>query len=297
MRAGVTESLVRPRFARFDMYFNTQLFNRGEAEVYQLFSCDLGGLQFKHTIGGKSYHKGTIPPGCRQRVHLFYELDLADPLIEVRPPQPEVTRLPLYYPLGNSGGMFKYRVVSDKEIDMLSLPYPKPERDIPKPYPKPFPPGGIFLQPIDFDPKDPEWLWNYGGILGVGKLTATEKATTRKKFESWHQKTFKYPLLDRYHKNYGEEEDPNLDEIVRIFTPFTQGMPEVICPNTKCNGHKEQMSLPALAYLTPEDDEDDEDADGGAQRVFKLLAGGDSGQLIWMVCPLCMSVVVDNPCT
>ncbi len=277
------------------MFFNTQLFNRAKSEVYQLLHCDLKDLEYKHTVGGKSRHKGTIPPGCTKRVYLFYELDLADPLIEVRPPRPGITRLPLYYPLGNSGGMFEYLVVSDTEIKMLSRPYPKPERDIPKPYPKPFPQEGIDLQPIGFDPKDPEWLWNYGGILGVGKLTAKEKAATKKKFESWHQKTFKYPLIDRYYKwRYGDEDDPNLDDIVKMFTPFTQGMPEVICPNAECQGHEEETSLPPLMYLQPDEaGYEDQDED----EVDKLLAGGDSGQLIWMVCPVCMSVVVDNPCT
>jgi hypothetical protein len=194
-----------------------------------------------------------------------------------------------------AGGMVEYLVVSDTEIKMLSRPYPKPERDIPKPYPKPFPQEGVDLQPIGFDPKDPAWLWNYGGILGVGKLTAKVKAATKKKFESWHQKTFNYPLIDRYYKwRYGDEDDPDLDDIVKMFTPFTQGMPEVICPNAEYQGHEEETSLPPLMYLQPdeagyEDPEEDE--------VDKLLAGGDSGQLIWMVCPICMSVVVDNPGT
>lgn len=272
------------------MFFNTQLFSRGTWEVYQLLPCDPEDTEYKHTVGGKARHKGTIPPGCGKRVHLFYELDLADPLIEVGPPRAGITRLPLYYPLGNTGGYFKYRVVSDNQIEMLSQPYPDPEKYLPKPYPKPFPQEPIYLQPIGFDPKDPEWLWNYGHIFGVGKLTAKEKAATKKKFESWHKKTFEYPLIDRYYANEGEEDKPSLDDIVKIFTPFTQGMPEVICPNPKCDGQKERTPLPALMYLEPDKDND---ADG----VYRLLAGGDSGQLIWMVCPRCLSVVVDNPCT
>jgi hypothetical protein len=218
------------------MFFNTQLFNRSKSEVYQLMPCDPASAEHRHTSGGKPRRKGTIPPGRSKSVHLFYELDLTDPLVEVRPPRPEITRLPLYYPLGNAGGYFTYRVVSDTEIQMFSDPYPVPTRDVPKPYPKPFPQETIYLQPIDYDPRDPEWLWNYGGVIGVAALSAKEKKATKKKLESWHQKTFGYPLIERYDAWHGEEEDPDLDELVRMLTPFTQGMPEAFCPNSECTG-------------------------------------------------------------
>ena len=275
------------------MFFNTQLFNRSKSEVYQLLPCEPADSEYKHTFGGEPRRKGAILPNSARRVHLFYEFDLTDPLVEIWPPRPEITRLPLYCPLGNAGGYFTYRVVSDTAIQILSKPYPL-KRYVPKPYPKPFLQESVYLQPIDYDPKDPEWLWNYGGIIGVGKLTAKEKKATKKKLESWHLKTFDYPLIERYDAWYGEEEEPDLDELVRIFTPFTQGMPEATCPSTKCVGHKEALSLAPLVFLQPvEEGYDDEEE----ERVDKLLAGRDSGQLIWMVCPLCLSVVVDNPCT
>ena len=277
------------------MFFNAQLFNRARPEVYQLLPCDPAYAEFGHVAGGEARHRGATPPGRPKPVHLFYELDLADPLVEVRSPRPEVTRLPLYSPLGNAGGPFQYRVVSDDEIELLSSPYPNPRRDAPKPYPKPFRHEAVYLQPINFDPKDPEWLWNYGGILGVGSLTAGEKDAVKKEFERWHRKTFKYPLLERYHEWIdGTEDDPGLDELVRMFTPFTQGMPEATCPNPDCPAREGGAPLPPLAYLQPEGDEDDEPEE---KRVCRLLAGGDSGQLIWMVCPRCLSVVVENPCT
>jgi hypothetical protein len=276
------------------MFFNSQLFNRAKSEVYQLLHFGLEDSDNKHTFGGAPRRKGAIPPDGTKRVHLFYELDLTDPLIEIRSPRPEITRLPLYYPLGNTGGMFTYRVVSNTAIKMLSKPYPKPKRDIPKPYPKPFPQESVMLQPLDYDPTDPGWLWNYGGVIGVGKLTAMEKTATKKALESWHLKTFDYPLIKRYDAWHGEEDDPDLDELVRMFTPFTQGMPEAICPNPECTGHKEKLSLAPLAYLETDENGYDEEEEC---QVETLLAGGDSGQLIWMVCPLCLSVVVDNPCT
>jgi hypothetical protein len=276
------------------MFFNSQLLSRTNSEVYQLLHFTPEGAERKHTFGGTPQRKGAIPPGGTRRVHLFYELDLTDPLVDIRPPRPALTRLPLYYPLGNTGERFAYRVVSNSAIEMLSNPYPKPARDVPKPYPKPFPQERIELQPIDYDPTDPGWLWNYGGVVGVGKLSAKQKGATKKKLESWHLETFNYPLIDRYDAWHGEEEDPDLDELVRMFTPFTQGMPEAICPNPACAGHKEQRPLAPLAFLQPDEDGYD---DAAEERVDQLLAGRDSGQLIWMVCPLCLGVVVENPCT
>src|SRR5262249_23919312 len=114
------------------------------------------------------------PPGRRQRVHLFYDLDLTDPLVDIRSPRPEITRLPLYYPLGTAGGPFAYRLVSDTAIRLLCDPYPKGEY-VPKPYPRPFAREPVYLQPIGYDAKDPEWLWGYGALLGVGSLTERER--------------------------------------------------------------------------------------------------------------------------
>src|SRR5262245_21973863 len=76
------------------MFFDTQLFNRTQSEVFQLLSCDPDDTPHAHAFGGEMGRKGEVPPGRRQRVHLFYDLDLTDPLVDIRSPRPEITRLP-----------------------------------------------------------------------------------------------------------------------------------------------------------------------------------------------------------
>jgi hypothetical protein len=230
------------------MYFDTQLFNRTQSEVYQLFTCDPDDTGPTHVFGGESGRKGEIPPGRRKRVHLFYDLDLTDPLVDIRSPRPEITRLPLYYALGNTGGMFAYRLVSDTAIRLLCDPYPKDEY-VPRPYPKPFKREAFYLQPIGYDAKDPEWLWNYGALLGVGSLTEPDRKQTLKKLEAFHRKRYDESIYDACanwfhdHDYCGDQENPDLAELVRMFNPFTQGMPMAVCPDPKCRGAQGRRPL------------------------------------------------------
>jgi hypothetical protein len=281
------------------MFFNSQLFNRTKSEVYQLLPCSPEDTAYAHTFGGEPGRKGEIPLGRTKRIHLFYDLDLTDPLVDIRSPRPNITRLPLYYALGNTGGPFAYRLVSNTAIRLLCNPYPK-AKYVPKPYPKPFAREPIYLQPIGFDAKDPEWLWSYGALLGVGSLTERERKQTLKQLKAYHRKRYDESIYDAYANWFhddeygGYQEDPDLAELVRMFNPFTQGMPATICPDRKCPGHKGRTRLAPIAYLQTMDEGYDQK---GEQQVERLLAGRDSGQLIWMVCPLCLSVVVENPCT
>ena len=116
------------------------------------------------------------------------------------------------------------------------------------------------------------------------RLSARQKAALQKKLERWHLKNIGCPLVEKDDPN---EPDPPLEKIVAKCTPFTQGMPEEKCPNPECEEHKAGTPLPPFALLEP--DEDD--------PFYEIMAGGDSGQLIWQVCRRCASVVVTNPCT
>jgi hypothetical protein len=70
-----------------------------------------------HIFGGPPLHRGTVPPGCRRSMHLLFQLDLSDEDISLR--LPGVSKLPLYYPFFHCGKV-GYRVVSDKEISVLT---------------------------------------------------------------------------------------------------------------------------------------------------------------------------------
>jgi hypothetical protein len=258
----------------------TRLFNRDEGEVY-LVDDGVPG-DYGHEFGGEARHDGAVPPECPHPVHLFYNLDLSDPQLGIQLANAKITYLPLYYALGNLGGPFRYRVVSDTRIEMLCQPYPKQFRaGILKNYPEPFDPSPVELTPLDYDPKNPEDVWNLGGVLGIERLTARQRTTLRKKLKRWHLEQIGFPLLEEH------EQDMTIEEIVERCTPFTQGMPEETCPNPKCNQHKAGTPLPPLLLLDPDEGDD----------FYESIAGGDSGQLIWQLCRTCASVVVTNPCT
>jgi hypothetical protein len=214
---------------------------------------------------------------------LFYNLDLSDPRVAVRFPGLQLTKLPLYYAIGNVHGAFCYRVRSDHTIEILRQPYPKRYRDqIMKQYPEPLPPKSVELVPVGYDPRDPADVYCYGGVLGIGMLTARQKATLRKKLERWHLTKIGCPLADSF-----EESDLTFDEMVGGCSLFTQGMPQEMCPYRACENHKARSPLPVLLLIEPEAED----------SFFGHVGGGDRGQLIFQLCENCGTVLVTNPCT
>jgi hypothetical protein len=259
----------------------TRLFNRDDVEVYQLMEQKFEDI-YHHNFGGDACHDGVIPPDCQKPVHLFYNLDVSDPFVGVEFANSTITRLPLYYALGNLGGPFRYRVVSDTRIEILCQPYPEEFRiGIMKEYLEPFPLENVELIPLDYDPKDPAHVWDLGGILGIDDLSGQQQSTLRKKLERWHEKHIGGPLVE---KDDEDEPDPTLTEIIENCTPFTQGMPKEKCPHPKCEMHRAGKPLLPLLLLAPDE----------GDAFYECIAGGNSGQLIWQVCRSCASVVVTN---
>jgi hypothetical protein len=256
------------------------LFNPTEVEGYEL-DLDNEDGDFEHLAGGDVNYTGAIPEGCRKSVHLFFTLDLADPRVGV-----EITgldELPLFYALGNCGGPFCYRALPGFQIQLLSQPYPKQYRaGILKDYPDPFPPSVFDLEPIGYDPHNPEDVYSYGGVLGIAGLSARDQKKLRKELERFYRENLDLPLLD-------EDDDPDmtLEEIAEAHTPFPQGMPREKCPNPECANHTASDPLPVLLFLRPDK----------RDTFYDRIAGADSGQLLFQVCHQCGSVVVTNPCT
>src|SRR5262249_434690 len=96
----------------------SMLFNREKGEAYGLGHAAHAEGGRGHLFGGEARHEGAIPPGCEKPVHLFYDFNLNDPRLGIRFPDSKLSRLPFYYALGNCGGSFKYRVVSDSRIKL-----------------------------------------------------------------------------------------------------------------------------------------------------------------------------------
>jgi len=265
------------------------LFNQGECRLFELYAPGQEDPdEFRHTFGGEAHHEGVIPPEGKKPVHLFYQFDLADPRVGWGFPSLGLSRFPLYYALEGQGGPFHYHVVSDSRIEILSQPYPAEYRaKAMRRQPRPFRFEVIDLGEHRYDPTQPQDVYNYGGIFGIGMLTAEQKAELRVNMDLWFQKTLPHrSLLEDYDMSEGGEEPP-MEELVSSFSPFTQGIPEAGCPNEACEWYRTENELPVMAYLEPEDKD----------PFYKRIAGADNGQLIWSVCPKCASVSVINPCT
>jgi hypothetical protein len=262
------------------------LFNHGESRLFELYSPGDEHGEYRHTFGGPACHGGVVPPEGKKPVHLFYQFDLTDPRVGLRFPALGLTRLPLYYALGNLGGPFRYRVASDSRIEILSQPYPEGHRaEAMRRYPRPLRPQVIDLGEHRYDPTNPQHVWEYAGVLGIGRLTDAQKEDLRVNMDRWFAENLPHrSLLEDYVTGEGYE-DPPMEELVESFSPFTQGMPDARCPNPACEWYGREM--PVLAYLEPEK----------RDPFYQRIAGGDSGQLIWSVCPNCASVSVENPCT
>lgn len=269
------------------------VFNYGETQLYEIVeemwlymeNREDEVTTFSHVFGGESMHEGTIPPGCKKPVHAFFSLDLRDPRVGVKPPGKHSIFLPFYYPLGNIGGPFTYRFVDAGNIEMFSQPYPAKYRaGRMKNYPREFEAEPVELVSREYDPSDVSDVFHCGGVLGIDALTAAERAKLRKDFLQFYIDEIHTDLIA---EDYEGDDSVPIEEIVSGYTPFTQGMPEYSCPNPRCKMHKSKEHLPPLLYVSPEEDD----------PFYKHIAGGDSGQLIWMYCRKCASFVVTNPCT
>jgi hypothetical protein len=269
------------------------IFNRREVELYRIveeMELYIDGREdevtsYSHMFGGEAMHQGTVPPGCKHPVHAFFSLDFNDPRLDVKHPNKKLGFLPLYYPLGNCGGPFTYRVIDAGNIEMFSHPYPpKWRQDIQKKYPEPFEATCIELVACDYDPKDVNDVFFCAGVLGIDALTAAERIKLRKDFLKMYIDEIGTDLIAA---DYDGDDTVPVEEIVSGYTPFTQGMPDDTCPNPKCKVHKAKTALPVFAFVTPEKDD----------PFYRRIAGPDDGQLIWQYCEKCGSFVVTNPIT
>ena len=98
---------------------------------------------YAHWFGGAPAHRGVIPPGREQAVHLLYDLDLNDPALGLASRFPGVSRLPLFNALQYNCCDMVYRVVADDAIEIVGMGRPektKWDADFPfDNYPRAFP--------------------------------------------------------------------------------------------------------------------------------------------------------------
>ncbi len=222
---------------------------------------------FQHRFGGLPAHQGIVPRGKGQPLHLLYSFDTTDPLFPVR--LPNARFLPLYYCFPYNAGGVGYRIVSDREIEILYMETNRVERDFPyENYPDTFPETSVSLVPISYE----------------------------------EHKTL---VCNLAHEDY-HIEDEHLSEADRNFLkqsgyPFTQlggvqrmwqGVPEVPCPNKNCENHEFECFMDVFAvvwnqpvpnvYIWDNDPEFRDDVE--VQTIFQI-------------CSLCHSIYACNRCT
>lgn len=214
---------------------------------------------FQHLFGGSPTHRGIVPHGNIQPLHLLYTFDTDDPLFPIH--IPGIRYLPLYYCFPYNAGAMSYRVVSDDEIQILFMETNHVEHDFPyENYPNEFPAVPVSLVPISNEEN---------GILTRSVLT-----------DDW----FDIESLPKSDRQF----------LRQSCYPFTQiggeqrmwqGVPDAYTYNQRWH-HKELMDVFAVIWNNPVpnvhlwDDEPNDDT-----------------QIIFQFCPKCHSIYVCNRCT
>jgi hypothetical protein len=260
---------------------NAYLFNRAMTERFLLdIDPDLGGSP--HRFGGPARYEGIVPEGSEQPATLLFRLDMRDECVGMKIPR--VRWLPIFYPFGNLGGPFKYRILSDRAIEMLCRPYPKSmyRRGVRfGTFPTELPRAAVYLLPTQYNPKDPQDVDYCGGVLGIDGLSEKERATLLREMNAMYK--------ERYGDVYDPESDyyESLDDLVSECSPFTQGNYNSPCPVRGCVNHGKEGAMRALLCIDPEPEDE----------FYELIGGGDDGQLVFEICPECHVVMVHNPAT
>lgn len=222
---------------------------------------------FRHRFGGTPTHRGIRPRGSSQPLHLLYTFDTKDPLVPVR--VRGVRHLPLYYCFPYNAGAVGYQVVSDDEIKILYMETKQVEPNFPyENYPNEFPETAVSLVPISYE--EHKTLVYY---------LACEDYNLRKDYLSQADKD----LLKEMSYPFAQ-----LGGIQRMW----QDIPEVPCPNTKCEYHKYDcfMNVFAVVWNRP------------VPNVYLWDDHPDTRddlevQIIYQICRKCQSIYVCNRCT
>ena len=222
---------------------------------------------FHHRFGGSPLHRGIVPNGNSQPLHLLYTFDTTDPLFPVR--LPHARYLPLFYCFPYNAGDVGYRVISDDEIEILHMQNEYVERDFPyENYPNEFPETPVSLVPISYE-EHKTLVYHL----------ACEDYFVEDEFKSASDRTFLkqsgYPFTQ-------------LGGIQRMW----QDVPTVPCPNKWCENHEFDCFMEVFAvvwnqpvpgvYLWDNDPEFRDDTE--IQTIFQI-------------CSLCHSIYACNRCT
>jgi hypothetical protein len=223
--------------------------------------------KFLHRFGGQPAHRGTVPRGDKQPLHLLYTFDTYDPLFPIKISNARF--LPLYYCFPYNTSDIGYKVVSDTEIEILHMRTRRAMPDFPyENYPANFPEVPVSLVPVTYEE---------------------------------HKTLIYYMALEDHfmERDYLNEADKRFIESIGY--PFTQiggvqrmwqGVPEVGCPNKKCENHNDEYSMGVFAVIWNQPV-----PDVYLWDVEPDFRDNTDVQLIFQICSECHAIYVCNRCT
>jgi hypothetical protein len=212
-----------------------------------------------HRFGGKPLHSFRGDQGSNTTVHCLYLLDCEDPAL---PTVLEGRRwLPLYYPLFNNACDFAYQIHSDSEIE-IHLLSDGPEDDFPyEDYPKTLPEHPVHIQSLSYEQeKTLVYFFNAEFELSRDAVSNADQEFVR---------GLGYPFTQIGGIQY-----------------MTQGRPERKCSNPKCeySDFSNMHAVFGVVWNNPVPE-------------FHIWGEyGDDSQLIFQICPKCMTIWVCNRC-
>lgn len=215
-----------------------------------------------HFFGCDREIRGLVPPGSSAPLHILYDLDLSDPALEYLSLDSS-DRLLLVYPFRYNLADLAYRMRSSQEIEILTPFKYAAEDDWPyKNYPVSFDPVPVEVERLSYD---------------THKTLAFAYAVTS-------DLQFPERLVDR-----------DRELLARLGVPFTQiggvqnlpyGVPEVCCPNPKCEYHGKGRTMEVMATVRN-------------SPVPGMTLWGENGGgviIIYQMCVVCQSIYVCNVC-
>jgi hypothetical protein len=240
---------------------------------------------YGHVAGGPPQHEGTAIDGTSYHARLHYNFNLEDPRLGVH--GAPIQWLPLYWTPNIFNGEFKYRVVSDSQIEVLSV---SETTETDQPYVEELPESPATLVDYPYDPTRPKDAYQFAGVFGIDKLSKGHRAKVLKRIRA-----------DYVEDDSDFEVDETTPENALLYilgeSPFCQGVPRDACPNPSCPNHSfdefetlDYRGISSLLFmLRPDADSEPE--------LYQELAGGDDGSLMFQICKDCWSVSARNSCT
>jgi hypothetical protein len=107
--------------------------------------------EFGHYFGGPGQHRQIDRLDDELHLHLLYMLNTDDPLLSMLR-RPQAKWLPLYHPCVYNGTHLSYQVVSETEIEILTIGEEESHPDFPyESFPRVLPHTEVSLEPISYD--------------------------------------------------------------------------------------------------------------------------------------------------